>query len=231
MPIHSPTMSPRNKVAGDGEPHPNPPKPDDDNDNDRRKMTYLDGDKPIHTAKDNMMSMVAAAPGRTRLILDWRMCVKGIVFTPVVDVRVQLPGFVVPCPLPHPAMCIHVVVDRGISLGVPYIANRRALVRRTLTEDMDLRYVNFEHRHIATEAGRFVGLAPEQQPHQHQHISAGLFICHPADILVVEGWRECENRWLSSDSSKNRYTGMARRGRQIRDMWPWVGKFATVSLQ
>ncbi|KAK7753368.1 hypothetical protein SLS62_004658 [Diatrype stigma] len=226
-------MSWSNKATG-GYEHQSRAGEPDDNDEDHR----------IEMEREIMLSealRVAAAEsqGPARIVLNWQVCI-GPAFTPVdgVRVEVQLPGFVSPCPLPYPAMCIHVVVDRRIPLGVPYIANRQALMRRTLTEDMGLRCVNFEHRHIATEAERFADLAPEQlqdqQRGQHQHISAGLLICHPADILIVEGWRECESRWWSSGAStppKGRYTSMARRGRLMRDMWPWIDEFATFSLQ
>lgn len=175
-------------------------------------------------------------PVAPRVVVPWQMCTTDPshrVVTPLegVQIEVRLPGFPNLCPLPYPAIVIHVVVDWRIPLGVPYIANRGTLAQRTLTEDMDLRYVDFVHRHIATEAHRFVGLPPEQlQLWQDQHISAGLFVCHPADILVVKGWRECERRWLSLDTARNRYTDMTQRGRNIRFMWPWVGEFATVCL-
>lgn len=106
-------------------------------------------------------------------------------------------------------MCIHVVVDAQIPLGVPYIANRGALARRALTADTgrgELMYVNFEHCDARTE---------EKLGEGQTNISAGFFVCHQRDILIVEGWRHCESTWFSRES---RYPAMARRGNTIRDL-------------
>ncbi len=149
-------------------------------------------------------------------IVDWRDCATDLETRGLDDLRVRLPGFPAPCELKYPAICVHVRIDPRISLGVPYIVNRQMLMRRTLHEYQGIEFVNFEHRH-ALAAAKCSG----------QYISAGVFICHHNDILVVEGWRYCEAKWYSASNSRD----MANQGFTARDLWPWVGRFPTVSLQ
>lgn len=187
---------------------------------DRAPLPPCNIDPSNQAARDggtpNSRQAIREARKRRRVVIDWRYCVLDIVSMPEIDVYVQLPSFIAPLPLPFPALCIHVVIDPKIPIGVPYIANRQVLMQRTMREDVALGYINFEHCHNTTE--ETFG----------ENISAGTFHCHPHDVLIVEGWRSCESMWYDQQS---KYLSMAIRGKTIRDLWPWVREFNIVCLQ
>ena len=132
---------------------------------------------------------------------------------------VKLPGITPLRLMPAPSMVIRVLIDRKISLGVPWIANREALIRRNQSLDPDyddVKVVDFIHKHIS----------PFQK--LHGDISAGRFVCHKWDVLIIEGWRDCQKRW--DNKKKYSYPLLTTKDDGIEDLWPWIHQFVTVCI-